>query len=441
MKMHHQKAPYAIIAKPIGPLCNLACKYCFYLEKQQLFHKKSRFRMSYEVLEAFIRQYITSQDFPEVVFSWQGGEPTLLGVDYFCKVVELQKKYANGKKISNALQTNGVLLDDKWCEFLTENQFLVGLSIDGPEDLHDCFRVDKHQRPTFDSVMKGVEFLKKHSTQFNTLTVVNDTSSRKPLDVYRFLKEVCEGFMQFIPLIELKPDKEAKALGLDLGMPPDRNKNKYEPSVTEWSVKPGKFGEFYTQIFDEWVRCDVGKVFVQFFDVALGNWMGLGSGLCVFAPTCGHASVLEHNGDLYTCDHYVYPQYKLGNILERPLDELMDSNLQRQFGLNKLDLLPQDCVRCEVRFACNGECPKHRFLGANSGEPQLSYLCSAYQRIFKHMNPYMKVMTGMVSSGKEASLVMDYVAGEDRQKLFNTAKRNDPCPCGSGKKFKKCCGS
>ena len=441
VKMHNQKAPYAIIAKPIGPTCNLACTYCFYLEKRHLFQKNSHFRMSDEVLEAFIRQYITSQDFPEVAFSWQGGEPTILGVNFFCKVVELQKRYADGKKISNALQTNGVLLDDEWCEFLTENQFLVGLSIDGPADLHDCFRVDKHQRPTFDRVMKGVGFLKKHNTQFNTLTVVNDINSRKPLKVYRFLKEVGEGFMQFIPLIELKPGKEAKALGLDLGMPPVRSKVNNESAVSEWSVKPGKFGEFYTQIFNEWVRCDVGKVFVQFFDVALGNWMGSGSGLCVFAPTCGYASVLEHNGDLYACDHYVYPQYKLGNIQERSLNELMASNLQRQFGHNKLDSLPQNCIRCDVRFACNGECPKHRFQRTHSGGPQLSYLCSAYKRIFRHMDPYMKVMAKMVSSGNEASLIMDYVADEDRQKRLKTAKRNEPCPCGSGKKFKKCCGS
>ena len=247
--------------------------------------------------------------------------------------------------------------------------------------------------------------------------------------------------MQFIPLIELKPGKEAKELGLDLGMPPVRSKVNNESAVTEWSVKPGKFGEFYTQIFDEWVRCDVGKVFVQFFDVALGNWMGSGSGLCVFAPTCGYASVLEHNGDLYACDHYVYPQYKLGNIQERSLNELMASNLQRQFGHNKLDKLPQDCIRCDVRFACNGECPKHRFLRTNSGEPELNYLCSAYKRIFSHMDPYMKVMARMVSSGNEASLIMDYVADEDRQKRLKTAKRNEPCPCGSGKKFKKCCGS
>lgn len=438
--MHNHKAPYAIIAKPIGPICNLDCKYCFYLEKQQLFQRNSSFRMSNEVLESFIRQYIASQDFSEVMFSWQGGEPTLLGVNFFRKVIELQKRYANGKKMSNALQTNGVLLDDSWCEFLAENRFLVGLSIDGPRDLHDCFRVDKHQRPTFDSVMKGVEFLKKHNTQFNTLTVVNDINSRQPLKVYRFLKEVGEGFMQFIPLVERKPGKEAKELGLDLSMPPVQSEEDNESSVTEWSVKPGQFGEFYIQIFDEWVRCDVGKVFVQFFDVALGNWMGLGSGLCQFAPTCGHASVLEHNGDLYSCDHYVYPQYKLGNILERPLDELMDSNLQRQFGRNKLDLLPQDCISCEVRFACNGECPKHRFLRTYSREPGLSYLCSAYKRIFGHMDPYMQVMARIVSSGDEASLIMDYVADEDRQKRFKTAKRNEPCPCGSGKKFKNCCG-
>lgn len=439
--MLNNKAPYAIIAKPIGPTCNLECKYCFYLEKRHLMKRNTSLHMPNEVLEAFIKQYINSQDFSEVVFSWQGGEPTILGVNFFRKVVELQKKYSDGKKISNVLQTNGVLLDDTWCEFLTENHFLVGLSIDGPRELHDRFRVDKQQRPTFDRVMKGIEFLKKHRTQFNTLTVVNDINSRHPLKVYRFLKEVSDGFMQFIPAVERKPEKKARKLGLDLSMPPGQGTENNESSVTTWTVRPAQFGEFYIQIFDEWVRGDVGKVFVQFFDVALSNWMGLGSGLCNFAPTCGRASVLEHNGDLYACDHYVYPQYKLGNILDTPLDKLMGSDFQCQFGLNKLELVAQECVDCDVRFACNGDCPKHRFLRTSRGEQKLSYLCPAYKRVFRHMDHYMQVMARMVSSGKEASLTMDYVAEVDRRTRFKTAKRNDPCPCGSGKKFKKCCGS
>jgi uncharacterized protein len=363
-----------------------------------------------------------------------------LGVDFFQKVVALQKKYANGKKITNTIQTNGTLLDDRWCEFLTQNQFLVGLSIDGPREFHDLFRVDKHKRPTFDNVMRGVELLKKHRTQFNTLTVVNDSNSQRPLEIYRFLKAVGEGFMQFIPLVERKPGKEAKKIGLDLDMPPDQGEENNESSVTAWSVKPRQLAEFYIRIFEEWVRQDVGKVFVQFFDVALANWMGMGSGLCQFAPTCGHASALEHNGDLYACDHYVYPQYKLGNIMQKPLDKLMDLEQQYHFGRDKLDLLPQECVNCDVRFACNGDCPKHRFLRNSDRGPMLSYLCSAYKNIFRHMDPYMQVMTRLVSSGKEASQVMEFVGQEDKRKKLKTVKRNDPCPCGSGKKFKKCCG-
>lgn len=396
--------------------------------------------MSSEVLEAFVRQYIASQDLPEVVFSWQGGEPTLLGIDFFGKVVELQKKYSNGKNVNNAFQTNGVLLDDRWCEFLTKHGFLVGLSIDGPEELHNRYRVDKQGKPTFDAVMNGIAHLKKHKTQFNTLTVVNDDNSRHPLEVYRFLREVCEGFMQFIPLVERIQDEEAKTLDLKLGMPPGPGKQDGASQVTTWSVKPKRFGEFYIQIFDEWVRQDVGKVFVQFFDVALGNWMGVGSGLCSFAPTCGHASALEHNGDLYACDHYVYPRYRLGNILKTPLTELMESGPQHEFGNGKLDALPKYCLDCDVRFACNGDCPKHRFGRTPDGELGLSYLCAAYNCIFHYMDPFMRFMARMAEMGRPPALVMDYLSQQEQPSKWGKVKRNDPCPCGSRKKYKRCCG-
>jgi uncharacterized protein len=392
--------------------------------------------MSPHVLEAFIKQYIESQDTPEAQFPWQGGEPTLLGIDFFQDVVRLQKKYANGKKVTNTIQTNGILLDDRWCSFFTENRFLVGLSIDGPRELHDRYRVDNHKRPSFDSVMRGLEFLKKHNTQFNTLTVVNGTNSRYPLKVYRFLKEVGEDFMQFIPLVERKPDKSAKQLGLELSLPPVPGEKDHASPVTPWSLKPKQFGEFYVQIFDEWVRQDIGKYFVQFFDVALGNWMGVGSGVCHFAPKCGHAGALEHNGDLYACDHYVYPRYKLGNILDQSITDMMTSPEQHKF-----DALPKYCLECEVRFACNGECPKHRFMRTPDGEPDLNYLCPAYKRIFKHMDPYMRIMAELVRSGRQASHVMEVIAEQDRGEQWQRVKRNDPCPCGSGKKFKKCCGA
>ena len=422
------KLQHTILAKPGGPLCNMACRYCFYLEKAHLFGAQGSFIMSSEILEAFVRQYIALQDAPEVQFVWQGGEPTLLGVAFFRKVVELQKKYANGKKVANSIQTNGILLDDRWCGFLTDNGFLVGLSIDGPRKLHDRYRVDKRRRPTFDRVMRGLAFLKKHDTEFNTLTVVNNVNSGYPLEVYRFLKEVGKGFMQFIPLVERKPDKEARELGLELGLPPVPGEKGAPSPVTPWSVNPNQFGEFYVQIFDEWVRQDVGKYFVQFFDVALGNWMGHGSTLCVFAQECGYAGVLEHNGELYSCDHYVYPKYKLGNILNKSLGEMLGSPGQRKFGSDKFEMLPNDCRKCEVRFACNGECPKHRFMHTPGGEPGLAYLCPAYKRIFSHMAPYMRLMAELVLSGREASRVMEYVAEQDSRKRFANVKRNDPCP-------------
>lgn len=439
--MNYSIPPYSIIAKPIGPLCNLNCRYCFYLEKRHLFGKDASFKMTLNVLESFIRQYIESQDVPEVVFLWQGGEPTLLGVDFFQKVINLQKKYAKGKKRVNAIQTNGVLIDDHWCEFFSEHDFLVGVSLDGPEELHNCYRIDKKGRPTFKAVMRGLGFLKKHAIRFNTMTVLNDYNSRHPLAVYRFLKEVGDGFMQFIPIVECKPDKRERELGFQLGFPPVPGKENRNPALTSWSVKPKQFADFYIQIFDEWVRKDVGKVFVQFFDTALNNWMGVGSGLCVFAPTCGNAGALEYNGDLYSCDHYVYPQYKLGNILNKPLSELIKSDRQLKFGQDKADSLTGYCLDCDVRFACNGDCPKHRFLYAPDGEPGLSYLCPAYRRIFKHMDPHMQAMSRSVRSGHEAAQVMNAVAEGDRRKQFASANRNDPCPCGSGRKYKRCCGS
>ncbi len=403
---------FHVMTKPVGPICNLNCTYCFYLEKEQLFPTTENFRMSDEVLETYIREYIAAQDVPEISFAWQGGEPTLLGVDFFRKVVTLQARYANGKRITNAIQTNSTLLDDEWCAFLTEHQFLVGLSLDGPRELHDRYRVDKQQKPTFDAVMRGLGFLKKHKTEFNTLTVVNRANSQRPLAVYRFLKEIGSGFIQFIPLVERKAAKAAKALGLDFSEPPPLDKYAGSAPVTNWSVESRQYGEFLVQIFDEWIRQDVGKVFVQLFDVALGNWMGLGSSLCVFAERCGAALAVEHNGDLYSCDHYVYPQYKLGNLLNQSLGEMVNSPTQQKFGNDKFDTLPKYCRDCEVRFACNGECPKHRFIRTPNGEPGLNYLCAGYKRFFNHIDPYMRRMADLVRAGLPAALVMDGLVEE-----------------------------
>lgn len=401
--------PFHLLTKPIGPICNLDCKYCFYLEKEKLYPGERQWRMSDEVLAEYVRQYIESQPGPEVYFAWQGGEPTLLGVDFFRKAVALQQQFAGGKVISNALQTNGTLLDEEWCRFLAGEKFLIGLSIDGPRELHDQYRVDKGQKPTFDRVMRGLELLKQHRVDFNTLTVVSDANSRQPLEVYRFLKNIGSEFLQFIPLVER--NAASNEAGLDFAAPPVLGHarvgtdNALSP-VTPWSVKSEQYGIFLCTIFDEWVRRDVGKVFVQLFDVALGNWMGLGSSLCVFAETCGSAMAIEHNGDVYSCDHYVYPQYRLGNVMNQSLGEMVGSPSQTKFGNDKADLLPRYCRDCEVRFACNGECPKHRFIRTPDGEEGLNYLCAAYKKFFNHADPQMKTMARLLREGRAAADIM-----------------------------------
>ena len=366
--------PLHVMGKPIGPICNLDCKYCFYLEKERLYPPGEKWGMSDALLETYIRQYIAQQPGAEVNFAWQGGEPTLLGVGFFEKAVALQRRYADGKTIHNALQTNGTLLDDSWGEFFSRNQFLVGLSIDGPRELHDSLRVDKHNNPTFDAVMAGLGVLKRHGVAFNTLSVIHRQNAKQPLAVYRFLQSIGSEYLQFIPLVERQASGPLKVLDFAeppvIGEPADPNS-----PVTPWSVDAGDYGTFLCTIFDQWVRRDVGRTFVQLFDVALGQWMNLPSSLCVFAPRCGSALALEHNGDLYSCDHYVYPRYKLGNLLNQSLTELADLPQQIRFGNDKQDTLPAYCRRCPVRFACNGECPKHRFIHTPDGEPGLNYLC------------------------------------------------------------------
>jgi uncharacterized protein len=433
------EAPRAfhVMTKPIGPICNLDCKYCFYLEKEKLYPGTRNFKMNEAVLERYVRQYIESQDVPEVSFAWQGGEPTLMGVEFFRRAVVFQKRYCPpGRQITNAFQTNGTLLDDEWCEFLHENRFLVGISIDGPRELHDRYRVDKGGHPTFDKVLRGLSLLKQHRVEFNTLTVVNRQNSQQPLEVYRFLREHGSGFMQFIPLVERLGDAEMLAA-------PPSEENPAPSPVTGWSVESRTYGEFLCAIFDEWVRHDVGNVFVQLFDVQLGIWMGLPSSLCVFAEKCGRALAMEHNGDLYSCDHYVYPEYKLGNIAEKPIAELVFSPQQKKFGADKSDTLPRYCRECDVRFACNGECPKHRFLRTPDGEPGLNYLCAGFKRFFHHIDPYMRTMADLVRAGRPAAEIMPMLEQRDRAakaaEAWRTATRNDPCPCGSGRKFKRCC--
>jgi uncharacterized protein len=394
---------FHIMTKPNGPICNLDCAYCFYLEKENLYGAGKSFKMPDDVLESFIRQYIQSQDSPTIHFAWQGGEPTLMGIPFFQRVVELQAKYADGRKIENALQTNGTLLDNAWGDFLAKNGFLVGVSIDGPAELHDSYRVDKGNQPTHSRVLSGLRILQKHGVEFNTLTVVNRKNSYHARDVYRFLKEIGSKYLQFIPVVEqisAKPD----ANGLHLLKP-------FAPQptvVSEWSVESLQYGMFLQEVFDEWVCADVARVFVQVFDVALESWMGLDQSLCVFARTCGSVMAMEHNGDLYSCDHVVYPDNKLGNILQRSLVALAESPQQLRFGKGKDLGLPSDCIACDVRFACNGECPKHRFLKTATGEPGLNYLCAGYKSFFHHIDPYMKFMANELQQNRPPANVMPW---------------------------------
>ncbi len=429
---------FQVMAKPSGARCNLRCTYCFYTEKEHLYGGPGPFRMPHEVLESFIRQYIACQDTPEVQFAWQGGEPTLLGIDYFRSIVSLQKKYAGGKTVTNTIQTNGTLLTNDWCRFFKKHGFLVGLSIDGPRDLHDRFRVKRNEVPTFDKVMAGAALLSKNKVTFNTLTVVNDHNARRPLEVYRFLKRIGDGHMQFIPAVERLPDETAEKLGLGLAIPPSAGEVAGNSRPTPWSISPKMLANFYISIFDEWVRNDVGTVFVQFFDVALGNWLGAGSKLCQFSPTCGMAGALEHNGDLYSCDHYVYPGHRLGNIMETPLADLMASEAQQRFGRGKLDSLPECCQMCEVRPACHGDCPKHRFVEPPDGGPGVSYLCEAYKTIYTHMAPYLSIMADLVKSGRPVPDIMRNLRQQGMGHRPSITSRNAPCPCGSGKKYKRC---
>jgi uncharacterized protein len=446
------RAGFHVMAKPTGPICNLDCRYCFYLEKERLYPGTSGWAMRDEVLETFVRDYIAAQDVSVVTFAWQGGEPTLLGLDFFRRAVELQARYAGGKRIDNALQTNGILIDDAWAAFFAEQAFLVGLSIDGPRDLHDRYRVDRGGAPTFDRVMRGIDALRRHGAAFNTLTVVHRENARQPRDVYRFLKEAGSGFQQFIPIVE-RLEAEIPSGGISPDANGDSSRSQFhgphlaepglagEGRVSAWSVEAADWGTFLCEIFDEWVRADVGQVFVQLFDVALESWYRNEASLCIFSETCGRALAVEHNGDLYSCDHYVFPPYRLGNVAITPIGELVDSPDQRRFGLAKRDTLPAYCRSCQVRFACHGECPKNRFIKTPDGERGLNYLCAGYKRFFTHIDLAMRFMANELADERAPANVMAWALALDRERAAAEAGRNDPCPCGSGKKYKKCCGT
>ena len=384
---------YHAMVKPVGAICNIDCTYCYYLHKKELLGSESKFQISDEILETHIKQYIEGQDREEVVFSWQGGEPTLLGVEFFQRVVELEQKYKKPhQRIENDLQTNGTLLDEGWGVFLKRHGFLVGLSIDGPEELHDVYRVSKDGKATFGKVFSAAKMLHHHDVPFNTLTVVNRVNAKRPLDVYRFLKnEVGPRQMQFIPCIEPKvfrnvaPQKWDPAT-LPMYESPAAHPGNPDSIVTDWSIDPGDWGYFLCKVWDEWYRRDIGNVFVNLFETAVAQWMGKEAQLCIYHEFCGKSVALEHDGSVYSCDHYVYPEYKLGNITQTSSSRLVFSDQQKQFGFAKFTSLPQRCRDCEYQFACNGECPKNRLIQTPEGEIGLNYLCSGLQKFWHHID-------------------------------------------------------
>ena len=423
---------FHVMAKPTGARCNLRCDYCFFLEKDGLY-PGSDFRMGDEVMEACVAQTASAQQVPQVTLAWQGGEPTLMGLDFFrrARAAEVRLVPA-GMAVERTLQTNGVLLDDEWCRFLAENDYLVGLSLDGPRELHDAYRHDAGGHPVFDRVVAAARRLQEHGVEFNVLCTVNAANAGHPLDVYRFFRdELGARFIQLIPIVEVAaPPSWEGAWGPGRAGPPQAG------TVTDRSVAPEAYGRFLNALFDEWVRRDVGEVFVQFFDAVLAAYVHGAGGVCVLRPTCGDALVLEHTGDLYSCDHFVDPRYLLGNILEAEEGELVRGTRQRAFGRAKRETLPAYCRACAFLFVCNGECPKNRLSLAPDGEPGLNWLCAGLKAFFTHTERRMRLMADILARGGEAPQVMALLAEEAR-----ATGRNDPCPCGSGRKYKRCCGA
>jgi uncharacterized protein len=436
--------PFHLLSKPTGATCNLDCKYCFFLSKEMLY-PGDRFRMSDELLNSYIRQLLEAHPSGEVSVAWQGGEPTLMGLDFFKLALTYVEKYRRpGQTILHTIQTNGTLLNDDWCVFFKKNNFLVGLSVDGPKEMHDAYRVNKGGAGSFDQVMRGWEALRRHEVDVNILCTIHAANAEHPLEVYRYFRDVLQTkFMQFIPIVERTTADFLSLANLGWGDRPGADRPLYTQHgslVTERSVGAEQFGRFLIAIFDEWVRHDVGNVFVQTFDVALGSWLGQHS-LCIFSPTCGSALALEHNGDLYSCDHFVEPDYLLGNILETPMSSMVASEKQREFGQHKLTSLPKYCRDCEVLFACYGECPRNRFISTPDGEPGLNFLCAGYKQFFRHIDPAMKTMASLLRQGRFADEIMQ-MPRTVALRGASSAKpgRNDPCSCGSGKKYKNCHG-
>ena len=394
--------PLYVMLKPAGAHCNLACKYCYYLEKNKLYPTAQRHLMSDEMLEQFTREYIEAQTMNQVLFTWHGGEPLLRSIDFYRKALSLQQKYAGGRRIDNVIQTNGTLLTDEWCEFFAQNHWLVGISIDGPQPDHDHYRLTAAGKPSWKKVMQGIKLLKKHGVEWNAMAVVNAYNANHPLEFYRFFKENGCQFLQFTPIVERLTRHED---GRTLASLADKD----EISLSEASVAPEQWGYFLCAIFDEWVRKDVGKIFVEIFDCTLANWMGISPDICAYSKECGHAGVMEHNGDVYSCDHFVFPEYKLGNIRDHSLIDMLYGEQQQEFSRLKHSSLPRQCKECDMEFACHGECPKNRFMKDKYGDSGLNYLCPGYYHYYQHVAPYMDYMKQELMSQRPPSNIMKVV--------------------------------
>lgn len=394
--------PLYVMLKPAGAHCNLACKYCYYLEKNKLYPTAQRHLMSDEMLEQFTREYIEAQTMNQVLFTWHGGEPLLRSIDFYRKALSLQQKYAEGRRIDNVIQTNGTLLTDEWCEFFAQNHWLVGISIDGPQPDHDHYRLTAAGKPSWKKVMQGIKLLKKHGVEWNAMAVVNAYNANHPLEFYRFFKENGCQFLQFTPIVERLTRHED---GRTLASLADKD----EISLSEASVAPEQWGYFLCAIFDEWVRKDVGKIFVEIFDCTLANWMGISPGICAYSKECGHAGVMEHNGDVYSCDHFVFPEYKLGNIRDHSLIDMLYGEQQQEFSRLKHSSLPRQCKECDMEFACHGECPKNRFMKDKYGDSGLNYLCPGYYHYYQHVAHYMDYMKQELMSQRPPSNIMKVV--------------------------------
>ena len=394
--------PLYVMLKPAGAHCNLACKYCYYQEKNKLYPTAQRHLMSDEMLEQFTREYIEAQTMNQVLFTWHGGEPLLRSIDFYRKALSLQQKYAGGRRIDNVIQTNGTLLTDEWCEFFAQNHWLVGISIDGPQPDHDHYRLTAAGKPSWKKVMQGIKLLKKHGVEWNAMAVVNAYNANHPLEFYRFFKENGCQFLQFTPIVERLTRHED---GRTLASLADKD----EISLSEASVAPEQWGYFLCAIFDEWVRKDVGKIFVEIFDCTLANWMGISPGICAYSKECGHAGVMEHNGDVYSCDHFVFPEYKLGNIRDHSLIDMLYGEQQQEFSRLKHSSLPRQCKECDMEFACHGECPKNRFMKDKYGDSGLNYLCPGYYHYYQHVAPYMDYMKQELMSQRPPSNIMKVI--------------------------------